>query len=309
MTLPASQANQFTNDSITLISDRKVGDEIQTAEGQVRNMAGSGRFTLSYNARIIGNPAGDPQTTTLSDDQQLFLDHFTDLGYFVGIDPRNGNWFLDWATVGVEVLTSVYSVRTTVAPGAVSAQTIVAIDTFFAGLIPAVTSRTVLVDKDPTVGGDIPESDFGAPDSVFYEYWAVVTQQDSQNHSTDLKTALRASGLGYVDDTRITGVGGATNTTSSTNTIDIGNGVTTVTITVGGTGTAVDLVAAINANATLLAINIVGDINGPDVLIKNTIGGTLIATNNVGDVLGDIFSLASPQSGVVTDNTETYKFA
>jgi len=309
MTLPASQANQFTNDSITLISDRKVGDEIQTAENQVRNMAGSGRFTLSYNARIIGNPADDPQTATLSDDQQLFLDHFTDLGYFVGIDPRNGNWFLDWASVGAEVLTSVYSVRTVVVPGAVSAQTIVAIDTFFAGLIPSVTSRTVLVDKDPSVGGDIPESDFGAPDSTFYEYWAVVTQQDSQDHSEDLKTALRASGLGYVDDTRITGVGGSSNTTGSANTIDIGNGATTVTITVGGTGTAVDLVAAINANATLLAINIVGDINGPDVLILNTIGGTLIATNNVGDVLGDIFGLSSPQSGVVTDNTETYKFA
>jgi hypothetical protein len=68
-------------------------------------------------------------------------------------------------------------------------------------------------------------------------------------------------------------------------------------------------VTAINSNSTLLALNIRGDINGPDVLIINDLAGTLIATNNVGDVLGDIFVLASPQTGILTDNVEVYKLA
>ena len=68
--------------------------------------------------------------------------------------------------------------------------------------------------------------------------------------------------------------------------------------------------AAINSNPTLQAIKIVGDINGPDVLIVNTLAGTLIATNNVGDVLWDIFGIPmSPTVGVVTNNTEVYKLA
>jgi hypothetical protein len=153
------------------------------------------------------------------------------------------------------------------------------------------------------------EEDFGAPNSVFYEYTSKANQQDDADNSVGLKSALRASGLGYVDDTRILGVGGAANTTVNTNTIDVSNGTTTVTVTVGGTGTAVDLVTAINSNATLLALSIVGDINGPDVLIINNLAGTLIATNNAGDVLGDIFGLSSPQTGVLTDNTEVYKLA
>lgn len=307
MTLTASQANQFTLDSIAKTMDQEVVNELQRAENQIRNRIRARFFTLQFNATIIGNPTGDPiDDANLTATQIQFRDHFIDDGFKVGIAPQTGFWFLDWADVGTEIETSLYSIRTTVTPGAIEQQTIDTINTFFNNLTLRATSLTTLV---PFGGGDIEEGDFGAPSSTFYEYTSLVNQQDDTDHSTDLKTALRASGLGYVDDTRVTGVGGAANTTVNTNTVDVSNGTTTVTITVGGTGTAIDLVAAINANSTLQAISIVGDINGPDVLIINNLAGTLIVTNNVGDVLGDIFALSTPQTGVLTDNTEVYKLA
>lgn len=303
MTITAAQANQFTLDTIANNTDRDVTDEAQKAESQIRNEIGRENFETAYNALIIGNPNDDPiDDDVLTAEQILFRDHFTDDGYKVSRDPINGFWLLNWAQVGAEIITSVYSIRTTVTPGAISQQTIDAIDNYFNTLDLRATSETVF-------NGDIMEGDFGAPDSVFYEYTSKANQQDDTDNSAGLKTALRASGLGYVDDTRILGVGGATNTTLNTNTLDVSNGTTTVTVTVGGTGTAVDLVNAINANSTLLALSIRGDINGPDVLIINDLAGTLIATNNVGDVLGDIFVLSSPQTGVLTDNTEVYKLA
>ena len=303
MTITAAQANQFTIDTIASNADRDVTQEAQNAESQIRNEIGREKFKTAYNALIIGNPNADPvDDDNLTPEQILFRDHFTDDGYKVGLDPINGFWLLDWAQVGAEIITSVYSIRTTVTPGAIAQQTIDVIDNYFNTLDLRATSETVL-------NGDIMEGDFGAPDSVFYEYTSKANQQDDVDNSTGIKTALRSSGLGYVDDTRILGVGGATNTTSPTNTIDIGNGTTTVTVTVGGTGTAVDLVTAINLNTTLLALSIRGDINEPDVLIINDLAGTFTATNNVGDVLGDIFVLSSPQTGVLTDNTEVYKLA
>lgn len=310
MALSSSQANQYTLQAIQQSLEQDVINEIRNAEQQIRSTISNQQvFKTSFFASIIGNPSGNPNVVTLSDRQQQFFDHFVNQGYFVNVDTENGNWLLDWSQVGgVPATVHLYSVRTTVSPGAVSAATISAIDNFFGTLIPVAISNTVLADTDPTSGGDIPETDFGASGSVFYEYLSVVQQQDSADHSLGLKTALRASGLGYVDDTRVTGVGGAANTTANSNTVDISNGPTTVTITVGGTGTATDLVNAINNNSTLQAISIIGDIDGADILIKNTLGGTLIVTNNVGDVLGDIFGLASPQAGVITDNTEVYKF-
>jgi hypothetical protein len=309
MTLTADQANQFTLDTIVKNTDSDLTTELQLAEQQIRQRIRAEFFTLAFNATIIGNPSGDPSDdSNLTPSQILFRDHWTDDGYKVSISIVNGSgfWFLNWADVGTELLTSLYSIRTTVTPGAIEQQTIDSIDNFFDSLPLRATSLTTLV---PFSGGDIDENDFGAPSSTFYEYTSLVNQQDDTDYTTELKTALRASGLGYVDDNRITGVGGATNTTLNTNTLDVSDGTTTVTVTVGGTGTAVDLVAAINANSTLQAINIVGDINGPDVLIVNTLAGTLIATNNVGDVLGDIFGLGSPENGVITDNTEVYKLA
>jgi len=310
MALSAQQANDFTALALQNALDRDVNDEIRNAEQQIRSTISIRQaFKTSFFGSIIGNPPGDPNFVTLSIRQQQFFDHYVNQGYFVNIDPENGNWLLDWSQVGGTPSTvHLYSIRTTVSPGAVSVATINAINDFFGSLIPAAISNTVLSDTTPTSGGDIPEADFGAPDSVFYEYLSVVQQQDDTDHSLALKDAIRASGLGYVDDTRVTGVGGAGNTTTNTNTLDISNGATTVTVAVGGTGTATDLVTSINNNPTLQAISIVGDINGPDVLIKNTLGGTLTVINNVGDVLGDIFGLSSPQTGVVTDNTEVYKF-
>jgi hypothetical protein len=310
MTLTSAQANQITFDTIAKNMELDITTELQRAEQQIRARIRSEFFTLTFNATIIGNPTGDPSDdTNVNANQKIFRDHFTADGYFVALDAATGFWRIDWKEVGAELVTQVYSIRTTVLPGTVSTQTIAVIDNFFNTLPLRATSRTVLADTIPTSGGDIPESDFGAPNSTFYEYLSLAQQQDAAtNYSTDLKTALRASGLGYRDDARITGTGGATNTTSPTNTIDIGDGATVVTITVGGTGTAPDLVLAINNNATLQLLNIRGDINGPDVLIIRDTAGTLVAANNVGDVLGDIFVLATPQTGIVTDNTEVYKF-
>jgi len=307
MTLTANQSNQITKDTILRNTDSELTTELQLAEQQIRQRIRGEFFTLDYNATIVGNPTGDPaDDDNLTPLQLLFRDHWTDDGYKIGVSPQTGFWIINWSEVGAEVLTVLYSVRTTVTPGAVEQQTIDSIDNYFNTLALRATSRTSLV---PFNGGDINENDFGAPSSTFYEYTSLVNQQDATDNSAGLKTALRASGLGYVDDNRITGIGGATNTTLNTNTLNVSDGTTTVTVTVGGTGTATDLVAAINANPTLQAISIVGDINGADVLIVNNLAGTLIATNNVGDVMGDIFGLGSPQTGVVTDNTEVYKLA
>jgi len=307
MTLTANQANQITNDTIVRNSDSELTTELQLAERQLRERIRGEFFTLGYNATIVGNPTDNPAIdSNLTDIQIEFRDHWTNDGYKVGLSPQTGFWVLDWSEVGAEILTVLYSVRTTVTPGAVEQQTIDSIDNFFNTLALRATSRTSLV---PFGGGDIDENDFGAPSSTFYEYTSLVNQQDATDNSEGLKTALRASGLGYVDDNRITGIGGASNITLNSNTLNVSDGTTNVTVTVGGTGTAVDLVAAINSNPTLQAISIVGDINGADVLIVNNLAGTLIATNNVGDVLGDIFGLSSPQVGVVTDNTEVYKLA
>ena len=311
MTLTATQANQLTQDAIQRNADQDVLTEVQRAEGQIRQRVRGEFFDLRFDATVIGNPTNDPAVdANLNAKQLAFRDHFVDDGYIVGLDEQTGFWYLNWAEVGAEVLTSLYSIRTTVTPGAVSQLTIDSVNNFFNTLPIRATSRTILADTSPTSGADIPESDFGAPDSTFYEYLVLVEQQDpSVDHSADLKAHLRASGLGYVDDTRIVGVGTAGNTTSPTNTISLSDGTTAVTVAVGGTGTAADLVSAINFNTTLQAISITADINGPDLIIFNELAGTLIATDVVGSVLTDLFALASPAVGVVTDNTEVYKFA
>ena len=310
MTLNATQANQITQNIIGINADRDFVLELQGAEAAIRAAIHNERFETIYNATILGNPAGNPnESGNVSVKQQPFLDHFINDGYTVNIDPDTGWWYFNWRLVGAEAVTQVYSIRTTVPPGSIVQATIDAINNFFQSLIPRASVRTVQVDKEPTVGGDIPESDFGATDSVFYEYLAIVQQQDDTDHSVDLMVWLRATGLGYRDDTRVVGVGGAPLTTTPTNTLDISNGAVTVTVAVGGSGTGLDLVNSININPTLQAMNIRGDVDGTDVVIINELGGTLIVTNNVGDVLGDIFTLSSPQAGVLTDNTEVYRFA
>lgn len=308
MTLNATQARNFTDFSIAQNLSTEVRGEIIQAENRIRQAASIGMFKLSYNAQVVGNPPGNPQTSTLTNAQQQFLSHFESKGYVVGVDD-GGFWLINWASAGAEVLitaVSIYSVRTTVVPGAVVSQTINVIDEFFSGRTPIVTSKTNLVDPVSS-GGDIPESDFGAPDSIFYEYLVIANQPNDANHASGLKTALKASGLGYTDETRIVGSGTTGNTTVSTNSLNISDGIITVTVTVGGTGTTTDFVNAVNANTTLQNLHVSADINGSNVILKNEIGGTLIATNNVGNVLGDLFGLSSPQTGTLVDNTEVYK--
>jgi hypothetical protein len=196
MTLTASQANQITQDTIVKNTNSELTTEFQLAENQIRQRIGQEFFTLTYNATIVGNPSGDPSDdSNLTPIQIEFRDHFTDDGYKIGRNPQNDWWLLDWATVGAELLTSLYSVRTTVTPGAVQQATIDTIDNFFDSLALRATSRTSLV---PFGGGDIDENDFGAPSSIFYEYTSLVNQQDDADNSDALQTALRASGLGYV---------------------------------------------------------------------------------------------------------------
>lgn len=305
MVFDAQAANNLTNFSIQANEDAAVQQEISNAETQIKQVGRFEAFKLSFNAAIIGNPV-NLEDDTLSAEQTRFRDFYVDNNYVVGIDPTNGNWLLDWSETGAEVATSMYSVRTTVLPGPVSDATITAIGSFFAGLTPIVTSRTEVVTVN---GGDVPESLFGAADSVFYEYIVLADQPNDTDHSVDLKTALSASGLGYSDDTRIVGIGTATTAvTTPGDEIDISDGTTTITITLTGT-TASSFVTQVNADTGLQAISISADINGPDLRLRNTLGGILTATDKVGTPVFDLFSLASPASGVLVDNTEVFKFA
>ena len=218
MTLDAQQAHNLTLATIDLKDRQRLNDELTFAERQIRSRISAETFTLSFNARIIGNPIASPgEDSNLTPLQILFRDHFILDGFKVTLDPDNGNWLISWEDVGSEIDITVYSVRTTVTPGPVSQQTIDAINNFFSSIIPSATSKTVLVDTNPSSGGDIPEPDFGAPDSTFYEYLVLAEQQNDTDHTSALKAHLRATGLGYVDDTRVTGVDTLTNNTASVN--------------------------------------------------------------------------------------------
>ena len=311
MVLSASQANSLTFSSIQITDEQKLDQELASAEARIRQVAGLGRFKLGYNALILGNPVDDPQDdSNLTDLQIQFRDHFNDQGYIVSLEPVTGFWLLDWSEVGAENQVTIYSARTTVLPGPVSQATIDAINTYFAGVTPAVNSRVVLVDTDPPSGGDIPEADFGAPDSTFFEYTIIAEQQNDFNHKDAIKTALKATGLGYDDETRITESSGASNTTAPGNEISITDGTTLVTLTLVDTDSstfveATEFVAQVNANTTLQSIFITADINGPDLVLRNNIGGLLTIANVTGDPIGDLFG--GQTTGTLVDNVEVYK--
>ena len=195
MVLTSANANTLTNNAITITNSTELETETALLEAQIRQAAGLKRFTLSYNARIIGNPIGDPSVDTNLTAQQLsFRDTFLNAGYVITQDPDTLYWIFSWESVSIEALVTIYSVRTTVSPGAIEAQTISAIETYLDGLTPAVTSRVELVTIN---GGDILETEFGAVASVFYEYNVIVQQQDDTDHSVGITTALDTSGLGY----------------------------------------------------------------------------------------------------------------
>lgn len=198
MVLAAPAANNFTLLAISVQSNETLQREVDLTERAIRNAANRQQFNVLYDARIIGNPPTDPQdTNALTALQVAYRDAFVDAGYLVTLDADTGLWRLSWEASGVEELVSVYSVRTTVIPGAVSQQTIDTIDSFFNNQVPVARSRTTLVNVSP--GADTDEQDFGAAISTFYEYLVVVQQQDpTTDFSSGIRSALVGTSLGYV---------------------------------------------------------------------------------------------------------------
>lgn len=198
MVLSAADARLFTTSTITVNDRLALQRDVDLAERAIRSAASKKLFTTIFDARSIGNPpSGDTSTSgELTDVQASFRDAFLEQGYVVTLDAATGFWRLTWDTMGVEELVAVYSIRTTVTPGAVQQQTVATIDGFFEAQTPTVTSKTSLVVV--TAGGDTDETEFGAPASTYYEYIAVVRQQDSAvDYSSGVRSTLIAAGLGY----------------------------------------------------------------------------------------------------------------
>jgi len=194
MVLAASTALTLTTNAVTDQNTTNLNTEISRVEAKIRNAASLQRYSIEYDATIIGNPQADPaEDENLLQIQIDFRDSFESAGYVVTWNEITKLWVIDWSETGVEEQVNVYSFRTTLAPGAVQAATITAIETYFDGLTPARRSRTVLTNN-------IDETEFAATASTFYEYTIVIYQRnDDVNHSSGLKTALIAAGLGYTN--------------------------------------------------------------------------------------------------------------
>lgn len=192
MVLSANTAATLTSNALATRSEELVAQEIANAEARIRAAAGLGATKINFNATLIGNPIGDPQiSTNLATENQIdFRDAFNSAGYMVSRDPDTGYWVLDWTVLGIETQVNLYTFRTTLAPGAISAQTITAIGNFFTSLVPVAHANAVS-------NNNIDETQFGAPASTFYEYSIVVDQSTSADHSSALKAAVIAAGLGY----------------------------------------------------------------------------------------------------------------
>lgn len=199
MVLAAPTANNFTVLAIQVQSNQTLQREVDLTERAIRNAANRQDFNVLYDARLIGNPSVDPQdTASLTPLQIDYRDLFVAAGYLVTLDANTGLWKLSWETSGVEGLVSIYSVRTTVIPGAIIQPTVDAITTFLENQIPVVRSRVTLVEV--SAGADTDEQDFGAPISTFYEYLVIAQQQDATvDLSAGIRSALTSTPLGYVD--------------------------------------------------------------------------------------------------------------
>lgn len=188
MVLPAGQAQTFTLTAISNNADRDVQNEARRTDAAIQSAVSQERFFIVYNALIVGNPSGDPQDDdNLTDAQIQYRDVFIDAGYNVGIDEDTGNWTFSWAVLGPEEQVTIYSVRTTLTPGTYATTTLNQIGIFFDAVTPPVTHKAIVV---PINGGDILESDFGATNSVFYEYVVLVSQPNDVDHSAALKADL-----------------------------------------------------------------------------------------------------------------------
>lgn len=197
MVLPAPSANNFTILAINIQSSEAVQREVDLTERSIRLAANRQQFNVLHDARIIGNPPGDPQDDNILTQLQIdYRDAFISAGYLVTLDADSGLWRLSWESQGVEGLVTIYSIRTTVVPGAIIQPTIDAVEQYFDGQVPVARSRCEFNANGS--GGDIDEADFGGTGSVFYEYIAVVQQQDpTTDFSTGVRNALTSTALGY----------------------------------------------------------------------------------------------------------------
>lgn len=197
MVMPAAQAQSYTFTSKETNTKRDVQQELSRTNSAIQSASGKERFEIVYNAVIIGNPFEDPQDdSNLTESQILYRDALIDAGYKVSREKDTGYWFISWAVLGPEEIVTVYSVRTILLPGTYASQTIEQIEEYFSTVSPAVTVKATVVSIN---GGDIDEGDFGATFSEFYEYIALVTQPNSEDHSTDLKNNLIVNISSYND--------------------------------------------------------------------------------------------------------------
>lgn len=199
MVFTATNAKTFTNTAITIQDGAALQSEVDHTERDIRNAANRQLFKVAHNATFIGNPIGDPATTSnLTPIQITYRDTFIDAGYLVYLDAVTGYWGFSWESSNVEEQVSLYSVRTIVVPGGISDSTITTIEAYFNNLIPVSFARASLANVSP--GADTDEDDFGAPISTFYEYPVLVTQQNpSEDYSAGLRAVLVGAGLGYTD--------------------------------------------------------------------------------------------------------------
>lgn len=197
MTIPASQALSYTNNSIERTNSAEVATEIKLTEGEIRDASSQGRFKVTHNAKLIGNPEGDPfDDSRMTDTQIAYRDSWVSAGYQVARDEDTGYWIVSWETLGPEQVVTQYSVRTILDPsgGTTEQDTIDQLNLFFDGVTPSATSDAFIV---PVNGGDIDESDFGAATSTYYEYIVLVTQSVTDDYSSDIETSLIANVPGY----------------------------------------------------------------------------------------------------------------
>lgn len=198
MVLSAAQAVIFSNTAISIQEQNKLVQEVSLAERAIKNAATRQAFKVAYNALIIGNPPTEDifNDASLTQTQIEFRDSFDNAGFSISRDEDSGFWSISWEDQGAEQLVTVYSIRTSVTPGAVMTNTMTIIENYFESLNPKARARVEFINP-PMSGGDVDESAFGAPGSTYYEYIAVVDQPNDINHDADLKNALILSGLGY----------------------------------------------------------------------------------------------------------------
>jgi len=200
MTILAQTTYNSTTAAIATQNAQLLSSEMTLCEGFIGNAVNKGLFYIVYNSILCGNPLNNGSSvispSVLTPLQQAFYNSLITAGYIVTLDSPSGFWNISWNETGFETLTTVYSLRTTLTPGAIAATTITAINTFFKTQIPVVTSRAQLLDLG--AGGVMDETTFGATASTFYEYSIVVSQMNAINYAIALKAYLIAENIGYV---------------------------------------------------------------------------------------------------------------